>query len=41
MAERTAEAGAVLAAVGSDPSGSSDQREALRWLGAMVGGEAR
>jgi thioredoxin-like negative regulator of GroEL len=41
MAEKTAEAGAVLAAVGSDPAANSDQREALRWLRAMAGGETR
>jgi predicted membrane-bound spermidine synthase len=41
LAEKTAEAGAVLAAVGGEQAASSDQREALRWLGAMVGRETR
>lgn len=39
MADKTAEAGAILATVKVAPA--ADQREALRWLRAMVGGETR
>jgi len=36
MAERPAEARAVLATVGPAPAANADQRAAMRWLRAMV-----
>ncbi len=39
MAERMVEAGEVLASIRSAPT--EDQRQALRWLSAMVGARAR
>jgi spermidine synthase len=41
LAEKTAKARAVLAVAGRDPGASPDQREALRWLGALVDSETR